>query len=286
MLTAGTSICALDSDPDFDAQMPLVTVLFTANINGNIENCNCGDPPLGGLDYLATLIKNERRKSTPVLFIDGGDYFNSYPYLALNEAAADILLLIRPEGFLPGDQEFAEDKVLLTRLFKQNNILGSNFRFASFPAGKVLHRALDGNRMLAVAGYLSPDSFSEKIPDDIRFNEKEFEDIYANRTANSIFVTVFHGTAAALRRFVQAYPKTDLILWAHEQSNLIEKRGATTIVGGCSDGEYLTIIRLFIGTDNKVQWNVERKAVTKKYDTDKNVRRIIEYFHKKNKNQY
>ena len=257
-----------------------IELLFTANLNGSIENCNCGNPPLGGLDYLSTLIKERRTRPYPVLYIDGGDYFNSYPYAELDEAAVRILKILQPDGLVPGEQEFQEDKGIVKNLFNATNILGTNFRYNDFPENKILRRDLPNDKKLLLLGYLSPQSFPGQIPEKLAFSERKFRQVYDALQKNTILVVVFHGTKSALDRFVTLYPKTDLILWAHEQSRRTDLSSRPPIVGGGSDGEHLVVVD--ISLDKKeLHVLVERVPVSKKIVSDRVVKKIIESFNQK-----
>lgn len=57
-----------------------VTLLFSADIWGQLEPCGCSADMRGGLDRMATLVKNQRAQG-PTLFIDAGDaYFDATSY--------------------------------------------------------------------------------------------------------------------------------------------------------------------------------------------------------------
>ena len=268
--------CASNRTPD-DEKIAL-EILFTANINGNIENCNCGNPPLGGLDYLATLIKTEREKPYPVWYIEGGDYFNSYPYPRLDQAATDILDILRPDGFLPGEQELNEQETLLASLHDDKRILYSNLAHAKFGEGEVFRRSLKGDKQVIVAGYLSPQSFANGPPAKIIFSEKRFIDLYSAKRPGTLLIVVFHGPKAALDRFIQKYPQTDVILWGHEQSKMTDTEGKPAVIGGASDGEYLVTIQFVPSFAEAWTIHVKHIPVGKTVAPDKQVQKIIEDF--------
>ncbi len=282
-LLTGPTVFAANLDNDLAAKKtPAIEILFTANLNGSIENCNCGNPPLGGLDYLATLIKRKRTVLYPVLFIDGGDFFNSYPYFELDETALQILDILQPDAFLPGEQEFLEDEKLIKRLFKITPVLGANFQYNGYPKNMVIVRDLPGNMKLFISGYLSPESFPERIPPKLAFSEESFKSIYDNLQKDNILVVVFHGTKQALDQFITNYPKTDLILWAHEQSRFVDISDNPAVVGGGSDGEHLILVDIFFDNKKEVRIQVERIPVSKRISSDTKVKKILENFNKKN----
>ena len=258
-----------------------VEILFTANLNGSIENCNCGNPPLGGLDYMSTLIKERRARSYPVFYIDGGDYFNSYPYIELDQAALQILMILQPDGFLPAEQEFQEDEKLIKCLFDSTNILGSNFQYNDFAENGLLSKNLASDKKMILTGYLSPESFSGRIAEKLLFSDKKFRQVYDKLQKENILVVVFHGTKPALDRFIALYPGTDLILWAHEQSRDIELSAKPAIVGGGSDGEHLVIVNLSFGKKKELRIQVEKVPVSRKIPSDPAVKKIIEDFNRK-----
>ena len=60
-----------------------IYILFTANINGNLENCNCSLNSAGGIGRITTLFSEFRKEYPNTIIIDGGDYFNSYSFNCL-----------------------------------------------------------------------------------------------------------------------------------------------------------------------------------------------------------
>ena len=77
-------------------------IIYTSNINGTIENCGCGSDPLGGIDRVKSFIDKFETENKNIYIIDGGDYFNSYPYPTLNDAMSNALFLINYDCIVPG----------------------------------------------------------------------------------------------------------------------------------------------------------------------------------------
>ncbi|HID38662.1 MAG TPA: hypothetical protein EYP36_04000, partial [Calditrichaeota bacterium] len=227
---------------------------------------------------MATLIEIRRAQTFPVLLIDGGDFFNPYPYYELNDAALKILNVLQPDGFLTAEQEFQEDEKLIERLFKLLPVLGSNFKYNSYPKSELIVRLLQDHKKLVILGYLSPESFPGQLPGKLIFSEKQFQSIYNSLEKNSIIVVAFHGSKAALDRFLTDYPKTDLVLWAHAQSRLTNISDKPAVVGGGSDGEHLILIDLIFNKKKELLIQVERIPVSKKIPPNTAVKKIIEDF--------
>ena len=85
-----------------------INILFTANINGNLENCNCGANSSGGIGRIKTFFSEFRNQYPHTFIVDGGDYFNSYPFEKLNTAMLRALSFLDYDIMVPGDQEFIE----------------------------------------------------------------------------------------------------------------------------------------------------------------------------------
>ena len=55
------------------SQTKELTIVYTANSNGKLIECNCPGDPYGGLSERVTLIHKLRKKEKPFLLVDSGN---------------------------------------------------------------------------------------------------------------------------------------------------------------------------------------------------------------------
>jgi 2',3'-cyclic-nucleotide 2'-phosphodiesterase (5'-nucleotidase family) len=225
---------------------PIIEILFHANLNGNIENCGCGDPPLGGLSRIVTLVKEKKEQNPELIYIDGGDFCNTYPFEELNQCVLDIYNFYTPDLMLTGDQEYIQGIKFLRSFLKQHedHILGTNLRLAGHNFSRLKILNIQGIS-LALTTYLDTTAFIFLTKDkDLILDHDMFEQTYQRVKDYDIVITVFHGSASVLEKFKKSYPEITLILFAHEQNKQVNDEVPPFVVGGGADGEFVNWITL------------------------------------------
>ena len=115
--------CTKSTQDNYESNDSL-SILFTGNINAEIEPCGCRQFPLGGIDNVLGAIEREKKKSS-VLFIDTGDSFFQGSFIPKNEekssmAKADALVeglnLLKLRLKVLGDQDFSGGLEILKRI--------------------------------------------------------------------------------------------------------------------------------------------------------------------------
>jgi len=247
-----------------------VYLLYSANINGAIQNCNCGINPLGGIDRISTFQEQFRKKNQSVLTINGGDYFNSYPYPALNHAMLEGLDHLKFDIFVPGDQEFIESQTFYDDLFRAGRpgLLLSNSR--NLGASQLSFAF--GDITIRFYAYLGPESFSFISKPDELILSSHLSAI--NKTENAVVqVLIYHGKKVLLGDLLNKYPEFNLVLVGHDQGRLIEKMGKAMVVSIGRDGEYVAVIK--ISNSYRVpSFEVEYQAIDTSFTVDKNIASI------------
>ena len=249
-------------------------IIYTSNVNGVIENCGCGSDPLGGIGRVKSVIDQFKKDNKNVFAIDGGDYFNSYPYPTLNKAMYKTLELINYDCLVPGDQEFVEGKVFYSKYvssFKEKILLSN--------AGSDYQERIKtkiGSNQVVLYGYLSPYIFNfiEK-PDDLNLS------IFVNAKPepsgeNEFHIAIIHGYLSNAEQFALENPSIDLILLAHDQRKGIWKKNQAIIIGNGKDSEYISIIKVNQGS----QWNisVDQKKISEELPEDSQIVKIIDEY--------
>jgi len=252
-------------------------IVYTANINGMIQNCNCGKEPLGGMGRVKSYIDKVRSESKHILVMDGGDYFNTYPYLELNQALAKVQQLVKYDVILPGDQAFVEGLSFFTELQQKNgmNWVISNFKNFTQKSKKINFVSFD----VEVYGYLSPGSFSFiTLPDNqklLSYDELPATDLAMGE--KNLNIMIVHGNEEDAISIRDYYPGIDLILTAHTQNQKARNFSHTPIVGCGKDGEYIALIKAYLD-ESKWKFEIVFEKMHSGIADDLSVLSIIEEF--------
>ena len=253
-----------------------LSILFTANINGTLQNCDCGGEPLGGIGRIKTFIDDYRDKHPNTIVIDGGDYFNSYPFIELDTAMLKSLQLINYDIFVPGDQEFVEGKEFFSsieaslgkRLFISNSNLKNNgersFKF--------------GESVVHIFSFLSPDAFIFINPIK-KLKLSPFSALKKSKL-HDLNIVVFHGRYADAERIVKDNIWIDLILLAHDQFEEVNKVSNTLIIGSGRNSEFITVIKGLREADTW-KYDINKEKIKESIKEDENIVAIIQEYQKK-----
>ncbi len=195
-------------------------IAYWANLNANLENCLCGDPPLGGLDRIAATVDSLREAHPGLIVIDGGDSFGPYPYAALNRLVLQAQDIVKPDLRFAGDQERREKA-----LFNKHKD-----RFFGTAGDTVLSRY-----GMLISAWLEPSLAMENEP-------LPAQSIVTSDS--TLDVVLYHGPDNGIEAFIKKHPGIDLLLTAHTQRPYKEMEGSPFVVSGGADGEILAHIRV------------------------------------------
>lgn len=256
-------------------------LLFYANLNGNVENCHCGDPPLGGLSRIVTLVREKKKEIPDILFIDGGDYLNTYPFAELNRCIIKSYTYFPPDIITLGDQEFIEGLPFLNHFLRnhEKQILVTNIELKSFDSLSPIKTIEQGGRKIKVLAYLDPDAFMFIEQNKaIRFDESLFKKHYNQLDGHDINLLIFHGPQKKMQQVRENYPKFTIILHAHEQSKIHDPSRAPFVVGGGADGEFINHIRILETGGNRTI-TVKHLPIHLKIQADSVIEEFIDQYH-------
>jgi len=246
-------------------------IIYTSNINGMIENCGCGSDPLGGLNRVKSVIEQFKKEHENVFVVDGGDYFNSYPYPSLNDAMYKALRLMNYDCIVPGDQEFVEGQDFYSTYIsdlKQKVVLSNS----GFEYQQNFKKTIGLNRLI-IYGYLSPYVFNfvEK-PDDLILSIFVREE--PHQVEKNLFqIAVIHGYLSNAEQFAIEHSAINLILLAHDQRKGIWDKNGIMIVGNGKDSEYISIIK--ITKNNTWDISVDQKKISEEIPEDEEISNLI-----------
>jgi 2',3'-cyclic-nucleotide 2'-phosphodiesterase (5'-nucleotidase family) len=250
------------------------SILYVANINGTLENCKCGKQPLGGVDRLKTVIEQCRQRYHNLLVFNGGDYFNSYSFLALDNALLQALPLLHFDLFVPGDQEFVEGESFSISIRKA---VGTSWFLSNAvkPAPNIKTFKNLGQQM-NVLTYLSPNCFSFiKRPEYLTLNPAV--PLLPDTNPDAFNLIIYHGSWDEACTLARHCPKLDLILMSHEQIAYTDSIGHTVIIGAGRDAEFAVLLQ--IGKSGR-QWKIDcsRIALTESIPVDGEISSLIKTY--------
>lgn len=233
-----------------------IQILYFANLNGNLENCGCGDPPLGGMDNLAYWLTVFRQKDLKSIVVAGGDILNSYPDKDLNSAILQSLGKIHPDIYAPGEQELLDGSAYFIAELSKNNLclLGTNYALekANICTRNTFHAKKSALQFLS---YFSKSVYHVEMPQKgYKLTLNRFNKSYQKLNKDIYNVLLYHGSLQNFDRFIQDYPNFSLALISHDQRLYVKKDiNLTTVLPG-SDGEYLIRIVLYGSSSQLKPW--------------------------------
>ncbi len=270
------TIVLITITPWFNTKAAPAYLIYTSNINGFLQNCGCGSEPLGGIGRIKHFIDTFKTKHPNVLLIDGGDYFNSYPFPGLDEAMSQVLKLMSYDVLVPGDQEFVEGEQFFRRLSSDysDKLVLTN---ANSNHKKVLYTQIADKRV-AIYGLLCEEVFDfVEVPADLTLTSL-FDLPGEVKSADDLNIVVIHGFLSDAQAFAQKFQTVDLILLSHDQSRGVWNTNGVTILGNGKDSEYISVVK----AEYKRQWKFEvnQIKISESIPEDKDVLKIIEDFNK------
>lgn len=249
-------------------------ILYISNLNGAIESCECGDPPLGGLSKIAAVVNDYRKKYKNVVFVDGGDAFNSYPYKQLNTAVADAFKIIQPDIWAIAEQEFVDGYDFFESQISKSNIrfLAGNYTVKNLLFSKE-YSVDTGTDKIVFKSYLQP----ELVKDELKADKIQFQGISGiEDVRDDVFnILLFHGTEKDYLLKKNILKKYNLILLAHQAVPIFDPDAKPAVFGGLFDGEKILHISLHkSGSGFKI--NAGFIEIFQSIESDPAVEKIVE----------
>jgi hypothetical protein len=257
------------SDPDYHHEIPLntqsefMTLIFSHNINGELEPCGCRQFPLGGLPQIAGAI-HKIKKMGPALWVDIGDTFypntvipkgmhKSHQYMAtsLYQALVDLNLDI----FVPGDQDLANSQWLKEISQKSPfKFLMSNYFLNDYKFHKKIS-TIWGDRQIHFFSYLSPEIFENKL--NVQSIDQLKNEIKSH-SKNDLIIVLSHSGLEFDKKMAEEIPEIDWILGSHSQSFLRSPIviGQTKIAQVLSKNHYLGTLKIPYNSKREIEYNI------------------------------
>lgn len=263
------------------ADNPAFEIIYFSNLNGNIEACDCYDEKLGGLHHINSVIENLKRHNPNLIVIDGGDTFNTYPFIELDQAILDAYKIIKPDIWVPGEQEFIEGNSFLKNAISalpSSFITGNiSLKDTSTSSQKKFNFQ---NKKIVITSYIQPEILEVFNPNlNVTYEPSKLDKIVENLESDNFNILVFHADEMELQKQVNLISKFDLLLTSHQQSVNIDLQSKPAVIGGGADGEYMVHISLQRNAkDFKI--SASKINVTQSTNPDQRIADIISAYRK------
>jgi len=227
---------------------------------------------------LKSFIDDFRKNHSQTFVIDGGDFFNSYPFPELNTAMLNAIPHMNYDIMLPGENVFYESEKFINEYLKKNNqrILISNLKNTG--KSHKLFETIDSK--IYIWSYLSKKLVeSGNKPNDIILYES-LNGIDQVSDNAGFHVLAYHGIMSDLNILLEKYPQIDLVLLAHDQVKGTIEIAGRKIVGTGRDGEMIAIIVLDKKT-NSYDVQIEYQEIGLSLSADPRIGELIVEYKKK-----
>lgn len=239
-------------------------ILFSHNINGELQPCGCRKFPLGGIEQAAGHFHQERELG-PVIYVDTGDLFFPSPVIPPNvqdshRYTADTLV----EGmeklglnfFVPGDQDFALGLAWLAGVSKRAHFtfLIANLRAGSSIQAKAWARVVVGERTIILIGVLDPTLVPQEYAQEFTSPQDAIKRALqeANPDPKDLVVLLSHSGMEEDQKIARLFPRLNWIVGAHSQSYTMRptEEGDTRLVQVLSRNHFIGRIRFGLGRND------------------------------------
>lgn len=248
-----------ESTDSLDESKDSLKVLFTGNINAELEPCGCRQFPLGGINHLHGLL-SELNKKSEFIFIDSGDTFFKQNFPMLDEKSSQLfrakklataLSMTKLKLKVLGDQDLAFGVDSLAEILKDQkfSVLGTNLKSKKLTLIKFKKYEFNQHKIFFI-GISSSKLFTQEEPDlivedpliKIKDQIKSLNKIgYDKKNKYHHLILISHSGMKEDKLIAQEIPELDWIIGSHSQ-NFTQKTvdvGETRLVQMLSRNHYI-----------------------------------------------
>lgn len=258
----GFSSDALSITIKTEAPTTQVTILYTNNINGALENCICPEHPLGSMEKMKVQIDRIRRQEKNVLVLDSGDLLFPFGDAARDSFALQAAALIKYDAMTIGDQELVGGIPFFIRLAKRWQLpyISANLFLKEQTPWKPYWRKKLGNLNILIVAVTSAEAFKY-------INQTQIENLIIKESGsaiefllnsiaqkNELFILLSHNGLDSDKKIAEEFKSIDLIIGAHTQDTIktAVKVKNTLIVQSGSEGYYLGRLDLELNSEGNI----------------------------------
>jgi len=239
-----------------------LTVFYTNNINGALDNCICPEHPLGSVEKMKVIIDGYRQNKTSMLLVDGGDFLSAFGNASRDSLAFRAASLMKFDAMGIGDQEFVHGSAYFLWEIRDKNLpyLSQNLHHRDAPPWKPFKRLKSGNIQILITAVTAETAFEylekEKLNGlQIRKADEAISDFVGEmKPANELFILLSHGGLDFDKELAAEFQDVDIIIGAHSQDIIKTplKIGNTLIVQSGSEGYYLGKLDIEVSKEGKI----------------------------------
>ncbi len=208
-----------------------LNILYTGNVNGELERCGCAEKQLGGVARRKTII--DKLREEPALLVDAGDLlFGSFvdragsPAFYRSKSAAMIASMSHMgyDAVTPGDYDFAEGDAFLRERIAEAafpvvcaNLIGPD----GHPVVEPYRVVTKGELRVALVGFLDSHVVTERYRQAL--GALQIEDPFASarrwlpeiEKQSDVIVALIHFNIVDVAKFLTTYPVIGIAVQGH-----------------------------------------------------------------------
>lgn len=280
-----------------EKKLPLI--VFSHNLNGELQPCGCRKTPLGGMEQGISFMRQLKKENPKreILYFDTGDSF--FPLGAIPKmlheshlfSAREMASFFKEMGLiaqLPGDQEFSFGVKTYQDLLSSQGLprpILTNYKKASVPNFQPTPSLsfVYGKKVLYILGVLRPDLTSEKIllPPETSL-KKELKKISLAHEKKfpkkeKVFILLSHSGMDEDRKLAKIFPDFVWIIGAHDQrfNQIPVLEGKTSITQVLSRNHYMGLIDLETQNPKRRYRAIELNESFQKENTDQLLKKRV-----------
>ena len=239
-----------------------ITILYTNNTNGALENCLCPGKAYGSLEKRVHYIRDWYSNNSNTILLDAGDFLSPTRNALKDSIAFRIYEMMPYDAIGLGDQEFFKGVAFINDLIEGSKLpfLSSNIEK---PELKQINQQIIIQRddiKFGILSIIDPGVFlffPKRVKDEVSFSDFRNtlqSKIDALRKISDIVILLSHNGIDEDRAIAKTYSGIDVIIGSHTQTVLEspEKVEKTVIVQSGKDGYYVGHLRLSFDNENRL----------------------------------
>lgn len=235
---------------------PLLTIIYSSSLNGNLDGCTCKSNPRAGLVKRGFFLKNLENREN-IILLDAGDILNAVPDSLLAEHIFAAYNDLGYHVIAAGDQEFSNGIDSLLEYRSAYPLLAHNLYICPTKEScfifSIMPRIIKKNTVsLGIVSLFDPglpSLLEQKIRKKIKVKDPlviagNMVTLLKEEKAD-IIILLFHGYFETALRLAREVEGIDLIILGHEQKLIdLSKAGDTIVVSPGKEGNSVGILTI------------------------------------------
>ncbi len=239
-----------------------ISILYTNNTNGALENCLCPDKAYGSLEKRVLYIREWFEDNPNSLLLDAGDFLSPTRNALKDSIAFRIYEMMAYDAIGLGDQEFFKGAQFFSDLMESSSLpfISTNLEEPNLADLKREIVIVRNGIKFGVLSVIDPGVFlfyPKRVKDEVAvsdFSSTLQSQIDQLKEKSDLVILLSHNGIDADREIAQSYTGIDVIVGSHTQTVKEEPEvvGETIIVQGGKDGYYVGHLTLQIDSEKNI----------------------------------